>query len=63
MNWCLVSIGILAWFDNIDVLGRNNLNIIGSNDWHNYAIHLFQRSMEYFMTSEIDHHKAFLSIS
>jgi hypothetical protein len=63
MNWCLVSIGILASFDNIDLLGRNYLNIISSIDWNNYAIHLFQRSMEYFRTSEIDRHKAFRSIS
>jgi hypothetical protein len=63
MNWCLASIWTLAWFDNIDVLVRNNLNIIGSTDWNNSGIRLLQRSMEYFMTSEIDQHQAFLSIS
>jgi hypothetical protein len=63
MNWCLASIGIVAWFDNIDVLGRNNLIIIGSIGCNNYAIHLLQTSMEYFMASEIDSNKAFLSIS
>ncbi len=63
MNLCLAPIWTLAWFDNIDVLVRNNLNIICSTDWDNSGIRLLQRSMEYFMTGEIDQYKAFLSIS
>jgi hypothetical protein len=32
MNWYVASISILVWFHNIDILGRNNLNIIDSTE-------------------------------